>query len=131
MIEATVLFFAADPGSAHSSGALRLQLDENIRRIRQKVRAAEHRDALVFDLRLAARPDDLIQALNEAPPQVVHFSGHGRSDGLVLVGSDGRPHLVGSDALRRLFRVFRGDIRVVVLNACREPGSRGRSTVIR
>jgi hypothetical protein len=119
MRKATILFFAADPLSTHSTRpSPRLQLDEDVRRTREKVRAAEHRDALVFDLRLAARPDDLIQALNETPPQVVHFSGHGTSEGLVLVGSDGGPHPVGPDALRRLFKVFRGDIRVVVLNAC-------------
>ncbi|HEU4885116.1 MAG TPA: NB-ARC domain-containing protein [Longimicrobium sp.] len=119
MSKATVLFFAADPLSTHPTRpSPRLQLDEDVRRTREKVRAAEHRDALVFDLRLSARPDDLIQALNETSPQVVHFSGHGFSKGLVLVGSDGGPHLVGPDALGRLFTVFRGDIRVVVLNAC-------------
>ena len=40
---------------------------------RQKVRGAEHRDALEFDMRLVVRPDDLLQALNETRPQVVHF----------------------------------------------------------
>jgi hypothetical protein len=118
MSKATVLFFAADPLSAPPGGMPRLLLDEDVRRIRTKVRAAEYRDALQFDLRLAARPDDLIQALNETRPHVVHFSGHGRSEGLVLVGSDGGAHLVGAEALTKLFRVFRGDIRVVVLNAC-------------
>jgi len=115
---ATVLVFAADPVSASPRGGLRLQLDEDVRHIREKVRAAQYRDALVFDFRLAARADDLIQALNETSPQVVHFSGHGSSDGLVLVGGDGHAHLVSPAALEELFRVFRGDIRVVVLNAC-------------
>jgi NB-ARC domain/CHAT domain len=119
MRKATVLFFAADPYSTHPTRpSPRLQLDEDVRRIREKVRAAEYRDALVFDLRLAARPDDLIQALNEMPPQVVHFSGHGRSEGLVLVGRDGGPRTVSPEALKQLFEVFRGDIQVVVLNAC-------------
>ncbi|HEU4882979.1 MAG TPA: CHAT domain-containing protein, partial [Longimicrobium sp.] len=112
-------FFAADPLSAHDGRAPRLMLDEDVRQIRQKVRAAEHRDDLEFDLRLAARTDDLLQALNETRPQVVHFSGHGQSEGLVLVSADGRrPHVVPAPALEQLFQVFRGDIRVVVLNAC-------------
>ena len=119
MSTARVLFFAADPHSAPPNGSNpRLQLDEEMREIRMRVRAADHREHLVFDSRPAARTEDLLQALNETPPQVVHFSGHGGSDGLVLVGKDGKPHPVGADALRRLFTVFRGNIRVVVLNAC-------------
>lgn len=118
MRKAKVLFFSADPVSARR-GAKRLLLDEDMRQIREKVRAAEHREALEFDFRPAARTDDLLQALNEVRPQVVHFSSHGNAEGLVLVSADGaRPHLVEAEALRQLFDVFRGDIRVVVLNAC-------------
>ncbi|HKP76849.1 MAG TPA: CHAT domain-containing protein [Longimicrobiaceae bacterium] len=120
MSKVKVLFFAADPFSAPPNGrAPRLLLDEDVRQIKAKVRAAEYRDALDFDLRLAARSDDLLQALHETQPQVVHFSGHGGSEGLVLVDSDGhRPHPVAAAALAQLFQAFRGDIRVAVLNAC-------------
>lgn len=119
MSKVNVLFFAADPASAlPGSPSARLLLDEDVRRIRQKVRAADFRDHLEFDVHWAARADDLLQALNENPPQVVHFSGHGGSEGLVLVGADGEPHPVDEAALSQLFHVFRGDIRLVVLNAC-------------
>jgi hypothetical protein len=120
MSKVKVLFFAADPLSASPDGRTpRLLLDEDVRQIHQKVRAAEHRDALEFDVRWAARTDDLLQALNETRPQVVHFSGHGGSDGLVLVGSEGRgAHYVDAAALAQLFQVFRGEIRVAVLSAC-------------
>jgi TPR repeat protein len=119
MSKVKVLFFAADPLSAYEGRAPRLLLDKDVQQIRQKVRAAEHRDALEFNLRLAAQTDDLLQALNETRPQVVHFSGHGQNEGLVLVSADGRrPHVVPAAALTQLFEVFRGDIRVVVLNAC-------------
>jgi len=120
MRKVKILFFAADPFSAPPDGhAARLLLDEDIRQIREKVRASEHRDALEFDYRLAARPDDLLQALNEEQPDVVHFSGHGGSEGLILMDPEGRgPHSVGSEALRQLFLACRGNIRVVFLNAC-------------
>jgi TPR repeat protein len=114
-----VLFFAADPLSYPlNGGGPRLQLDGNIERIGKRVRAAEHRNALEFVYRLAVSSEDLLQALNEMQPEVVHFSGHGTRDGLVLVGSGGEPHLVPTDALTQLFEIFRGDIRLVVLNAC-------------
>jgi|GEM_PF-2487523 len=121
MSKLKILFFAADPLSAPPSGAApRLLLDEDIRQIREKVRASEHRDAFDFDYRLAARSDDLLQALNELQPDVVHFSGHGWSEGLVFVDSDGRsPHGVDAALLTGLFRIFPGQIRLVVLNACR------------
>lgn len=120
MSKVKILYFAADPLSAPRKGSSpRLMLDEEVRRIREKVRAAEHREMLEFDVRLAARPDDLLQALNETRPRVVHFSGHGGTGGLVFAGADGRrPHTVPPAALARLFQVFRGDIGVVVLNAC-------------
>lgn len=120
MSKVKILFFAADPLSAPPDGGnSRLLLDEDVRLIREKVRGARHRDALDFDVRWAARTDDLLQALNETRPQVVHFSGHGGNDGLVLVGSEGQgPHYVGAAALARLFQIFKGDIRVAVLNAC-------------
>lgn len=112
MSKVKILFFAADP---HST----LQLDEDVREIRIKVRAAEYRDALAFDYRLAARPDDLLQALNETHPRIVHFSGHGGSRGLMLVDpQEPSAHFVDAAALAQLFGVFRGGIRLVVLNAC-------------
>jgi hypothetical protein len=114
-----VLAFAADPLSApHHDGNSRLRVDEEVRLIREKLRAADFGDLVTFEVRWAARTDDLLQALNETHPEVVHFSGHGRSDGLVLVGKDGYPYSVDGAALAQLFRVFKSDLRVVVLSAC-------------
>lgn len=120
MNKARILFFAADPHSAPPHGSHpRLLLDEEVREIRQKVRTARYRDDLVFDTHWAARTDDLLLALNETDPRVVHFSGHGGNGGLVLTGAKGsHGHPVDAEELGRLFKVFRGDIRVVVLNAC-------------
>ncbi|HEX6037330.1 CHAT domain-containing protein [Longimicrobium sp.] len=114
-----VLFFAADPKSAGSGGQRRLLIDEEVRQIRLNVRLARHRDLLSLNTQLAARTDDMVQALSETKPQVIHFSGHGGSAGLVLVAADGRSEQrVDTDGLREFFKVFRGRIRLVVLNAC-------------
>ena len=120
MRKATVLFFSADPLSVPPEARhARMMLDEELREIRRKVRAAEHRDALVLDPRPAARPDDLIQALNEVRPQVVHFSGHGGLEGLVFAGGDGRSvQRVRAEAVAHLLDAFRGDVRLVFLSAC-------------
>ncbi len=114
-----VLAFAADPLSAPPHGTKRrLLTDEETRLIREKLRVADFGDLVTFDTRWAARTDDLLQALNETHPAVVHFSGHGGNDGLILVGKDGRPHSVNGAALARLFTGFSPHVRVVVLSAC-------------
>jgi hypothetical protein len=113
------LFLAANPAST-----TRLTLDEEMRAIEQKVRAAEHRDVLVFRSSWAVRPDDLLQLLNEHRPQIVHFSGHSSQSGLCLAGNDGQVRLVTTRALEALFATLRDNIRLVFLNACysREQG---------
>lgn len=120
MEKVKILFFFADPKSALPyGGARRLLLDEEVREIEQKVLTARYRDDLDLDTRWATRTDDLLLALNKTHPQVVHFSGHGGTGGLQVVGSDpSRAHSVDAAQLARLFKVFRGDIRLVVLNAC-------------
>ena len=66
----TILFLAASP-----DGTARLALDREAREIRSKIRAADHRDSLVFHTEWAVRPDDLLQYLNELRPQAVTSAG--------------------------------------------------------
>jgi TIR domain/CHAT domain len=107
------LFLAANPKSTN-----RLAIDEEMHEIERKFRAAEHRDALVFQSAWAVRPDDLLQLLNQHQPHIVHFSGHGSSEGLSLAGDDGQERLVTTQALKRLFTTLKDNIRLVFLNAC-------------
>jgi TPR repeat protein len=119
MSKVEVLFFSADPLSALADGTPRLGLDDEMREIQQKMGAAKHQRALKFSWNPAARSDDLLQALRDERPQIVHFSGHGSSDGLVLVSRNGTRAIdVGTGPLGRLFGMFPGDIRVVLLSAC-------------
>ena len=109
-----ILFLAANP-----SGVPQLCLDEEIREIQEKIRAAEYRDTLQLTSRFAVRPDDLLQSLNEERPHVVHFSGHGTpSEELVLKDRAGNPKRVTKTALVSLFKTLKDNIRLVVLNAC-------------
>lgn len=107
------LFLAANPGNTPQ-----LTIDEEIRAIEQKFRAADHRDALVFQSAWAIRPDDLLQLLNQHKPHIVHFSGHGSSEGLSLVGNDGQERLVTTRALQALFTTLKDNIQLILLNAC-------------
>lgn len=112
--KAKILFISANP-----DGTPILKLDEEMRSITQKIRAAEYRDQFEFAVAPAARPDDLLQAMNEHRPRVVHFSGHGsNADEIILCDQHGDPKPVQKEALVALFESTFDDVRVVLLNCC-------------
>ncbi|MEV4518003.1 CHAT domain-containing protein [Dactylosporangium sp. NPDC049525] len=109
-----VLMLAANPAST-----TRLAIDEEAREITEKIRLTQDRDAFDLITRLAVRPADLLQYLNQHNPHIVHFSGHGDPAGeIMLAGVDGGDQPVGPAALAELFRIMKNKIRIVVLNAC-------------
>jgi hypothetical protein len=111
---AIVLFLASNPATTDT-----LALDEEARDIEEKIRAAKHRDSLLLKTRWAVRPGDLLQALNQDRPTVVHFSGHGAGvAGIAFHDDEGGTRLVKAEALRYVFEALKDDIRLVVLNAC-------------
>jgi hypothetical protein len=109
-----ILFLSANP-----VGTTVLRLDEEKRSIKQKIRAAEYRDQFQFEIADAARPDDLLQAMNEHRPTIVHFSGHGSNAGeIILSDNQGNPKPVSKDALVALFESTAKNVQIVVLNSC-------------
>ena len=55
---------------------------------------------------------------NDENPTIVHFSGHGHQEGIMLQDEIGEPKIVTSDALTSLFKLFKDTIKCVVLNSC-------------
>ena len=109
-----ILILASNP-----KGTPSLELDTEIRDLRQAIKRAPDRDRFVIEDRLAVRPKDLQAALLEVKPRIVHFGGHGEGEGgLVLQNDSGQPHLVSTEALADLFRHFSHQIECVLLNAC-------------
>lgn len=109
-----ILFLAANPKDTD-----KVRLDEEIRQIQERIRAADFRDHFDLQSRWAVRPDDLLQALNEVRPHIVHFSGHGTDSAeLVLEDAEGSAKPVTDAALKALFTHLKGDIQLVVLNSC-------------
>jgi hypothetical protein len=109
-----VLFVASNPRDQSQ-----LRLDEEIRAITEKIRASDYRDSVQFVSRWAARPPDLLQALNEIKPHVVHFSGHGSiNNELIFQADDGSTKLVSQKAIVTTMSTVADNIRLVVFNAC-------------
>ncbi|HVO70171.1 MAG TPA: CHAT domain-containing protein, partial [Aggregatilineaceae bacterium] len=109
----TVLFLAANPKDQEQ-----LYLDEEIRAITEKIRASEYRDSVELISRWAVRPDDLLQALNEHRPHIIHISGHGSYDGIAFSDPSGNTQEITMDAIVQLFKVMSDNVRVVVFNTC-------------
>jgi hypothetical protein len=108
-----VLFLGANPDSTE-----RLRLDREARGIGEKIQSSKHRSSVQLIQRGAVRVDDLLQALLEEEPDVVHFSGHGTPGGeIVLEDEDGSPKAISREAFANVFRVLKDRVRVVVLNA--------------
>jgi len=96
-----------------------LRLDEERREIDRAVTFAQAGDRLAVRTADAVRLDDLQSALLRHGPAIAHFSGHGSASAGILVTDDfGYARPVPPDALSDLFRILRGGLRCVVLNAC-------------
>jgi hypothetical protein len=137
----TILFLAANPSRTDPRA-----LDQEARAIQVELERSRFRDRFELVTRWAAEPNDLLRELRRLKPTVVHFSGHGGSDavgahrpgpeprpdvvgehghndgesrhGLFFHGSDGRPRLVSTEAIKDTFGAAGSSVKLVVLSAC-------------
>lgn len=110
----TVLFLAANPKDTQQ-----LNLDEEIRAIQKNIRLSDYRDSIIFESRWAARSSDILQAINETNPTIIHFSGHGTKEGdIVLLNPDGSAKQVSKEAITMAISTASDIVRLVIFNAC-------------
>jgi len=106
-----ILFLAANPTTTSP-----LDLEEELRSLEIELRTVKHRDKIVCRSRHAVRPDDLIRYVREEKPNVLHFSGHGASNGIILRDDMGGNVPVAGSALERFLKGR--EVELVVLNSC-------------
>jgi hypothetical protein len=110
----TILYLTASPTDMEP-----LRSDLEMRKVKEKLQLGKDRDAFRLEYCVAARLDDISQALFDYDPQLVHFSGHGNADGGLYVENEmGRGALVNPDGLAKMFGQHRATLRCVVVNAC-------------
>lgn len=110
----SVLFLASNPINVQQ-----LRLDEEARSIKEMISKTKLRDSLSFESRWAVRPMDVLQAINEVDPTIIHFSGHGSdSDEIVFQDNDGKAKLVSKEAIVQTMMASSSDIRLVFFNTC-------------
>ena len=108
-----VLWFMAQP-----SNTTELQLASEIQRTRNHVRNFEEQNDIRFDINPATTTQVLLDAVINSPARIVHFSGHGTTGGLYVLGDSGRYHALPNDALGRTFELLEGNVECVVLSSC-------------
>lgn len=108
-----ILFLAANP-----TNEARLQTDHEYRLIQQELKLGNQSDKYEFlQPRLSVTVETLLRAIDEHP-QIVHFSGHGQEDGIIISKDDNTAHVLGTRAIKRLFKKLKGQTRIVLLNNC-------------
>ena len=108
-----ILILSVNPKNTSS-----LRLDEEVREIKNTLAISPHRDEFQIITESAVRVDDLTRFLSHHQPTIVHFCGHGETDGLVLEDNSGQMQLVSTQALAKLFDLFQEQVECVLLNAC-------------
>ncbi len=106
-----VLFLASNP-----IDQVQLRLDEEARSITEMITKSKHRDSIRFQTCWAVQPKDVLQAINEYNPSIVHFSGHGSdNDEIIFQTNSGTAKIVRKEA--RFFHLEKSPSgKVVVLN---------------
>lgn len=112
--EIVVLFLSANPIDTQQ-----LRLDEEAREIEDMIRKSKHRESVKFISKWAVRPLDILQAINEYNPTIIHFSGHGSEDNeLALENPDGTTKLTSKEAIVQSMATASDNIKLVFFNNC-------------
>ena len=111
-----VLFFSANP---RDTG--RININEELRQVKDRVMMATHRDRFEFIFEPEVRTNRISSVLMRHNPHIVHFSGHGEDTGAIVLADpdhNGQSQPVDPVALRDIFMELKDNIYCVVLNSC-------------
>jgi uncharacterized repeat protein (TIGR01451 family) len=110
----TILYLVAQPRNTEPLGSY-----QEMRKVKTLLQLGRDRERYRLEHCVAARLEDISQALGDYQPQIVHFSGHGRDDGSLAVENDfGRASFVDPAGLADLLGGFAASVRCVIVNAC-------------
>jgi hypothetical protein len=112
-VKTKILFLAANP-----TDQARVQTDKEYNAIRLRLAASSQRDTYDFLMpEFALSIENLIKAMNQKPA-IVHFSGHGEKEGILITNAQNETQQLPAAALLRLFKQHKDTMHLVVLNAC-------------
>ncbi|MCP4698290.1 MAG: CHAT domain-containing protein [Gammaproteobacteria bacterium] len=105
----TVLVLAANP-----YGTAKIRWEAELKIVRDALRRTDYQVIAIPQAEIGG----LQAEFHTYAPCIVHFAGHGEDSGLIFNDAEGYAQTVPPAALTELFRLFRGQVECVVLNAC-------------
>jgi hypothetical protein len=102
--------------SANSIPSAPLKVEDEYKEVLAKVRPSKN-----WDIRHnpSATLKEVVDEIKLYKPDIVHFSAHGSpSEKIVLNNQAGKPKSVSTKALEQLFKIMKGNVRLVVMNSC-------------
>jgi hypothetical protein len=108
-----ILFLAANPKTTAP-----LDLDTEFNQIESALGETRHTQRILLQHRWKLSRDQLLDLLLQYRPHIVHFSGHGTEDNLLLQDRDGNAWPLDRATARAAFKTTANTTRMVVLNAC-------------
>lgn len=113
-LKQVILFLTANPTNTSL-----LRLDEELRKVKDNLAQTTSRDSFQLVSESAVRIVTITGAMQKFKPSIVHFSGHGTGDdGIVIEDESGKALFFPTQGISRLFRLFRNQVKCVLLNAC-------------
>jgi len=118
-----ILFLSANPDDPDYD---ELHLVKECNELADKIKAAAHGHEVDFRQRHEISVKRIQEIIADTSPQIVHFTGHGEKEHLVLEGIDGQTERAKAKALANMFRILNKrkslveekKILCVVLSAC-------------
>lgn len=108
-----ILVLASNPKGTSNVNVLR-----EIRDLKEAIKRSLDREHFSVESEVAVRQEDLRRYILDVKPQIIHFCGHGTSQGLVLDDENGTAKLVSNEVLVDLLKIYSDRIECVLLNAC-------------
>lgn len=121
-----ILFLAASPNDQ-----VKLELGLEAKKIEEEIIKSEFRDRINFVTKWCVSKKELLFAINQQKPDIIHFSGHSDTDCLVFQGADLKAETLPYEILADIIKTSSMFLKVVVLNSCySEQQANGLSKII-
>ncbi len=96
----------------------KLRLDHEMKSIKNALLASPERDKFEIFSEWAVTPSMLIQSVLRIEPTIIHFSGHGNEQGIILENEMGQPHIATTQGLNALFKELSDIVKFIIFNSC-------------
>jgi hypothetical protein len=108
-----ILLFASDPLDGK-----KLNLAEEVKEIEKSINFSPRRELIQLKVIWNASPEDLLPEICFYHPQIVHYSGRGTKNGLIMHGKNKKSRLLDIKKLSCVLEQVKEEVVLLFLNSC-------------